>query len=323
MRHADPVYVRASVYSKCNLDCVYCPKSEGMENRVPQRLRGNSLSRHEYCNNLRHLSRNGIRGISFTGGEPTFSPDLPYLIAFAHDYFERTELTSNGFRLVELIPQLAGSLSLLKISLDAVSPQVVECITQGTSKEASRAISAIRLASRAGISVAINMVAMRSTLSEIPHLINLCRKINNEEHGAACYLSILDFYYSDERRDLWEREFVPIQEIEPRLISEFGQPVTERRFGCRFLSFNADGVRVRLKDSSGATLRAAKCGRCSSYCQEGIYGIKHSVEGWVTTCPSNDERLGAHLRAGLSDAEADEILNPILSEISDAKPDVA
>jgi MoaA/NifB/PqqE/SkfB family radical SAM enzyme len=219
-----------------------------------------------------------------------------------------------------MIPHLAKYLTLLKISLDAVSPDVVARVTQGASENANRAILAAKVASKAGINVAINSVAMQSTISEIPHLIKLCREINGEGEGH-CHLSILDFYYSPERRDIWQREFVSIQEIEPSLASLYGPAEIEHRFGCRFLSFNANGVRIRLKDSSGTTLRAAKCGKCTSYCQEGIYGIKHSLEGWVTTCPSNEEHMGAQLHIGLSDAEADDILAPILADVTQAKPD--
>src|SRR5665213_43697 len=87
----DPIYVRASVSGKCNLNCVYCPKKEGMENRVPDMLRGNNLTVEEYGRNLTHLARNGIRGISFTGGEPTLNPDLPEIITIARKIFERVE----------------------------------------------------------------------------------------------------------------------------------------------------------------------------------------------------------------------------------------
>jgi MoaA/NifB/PqqE/SkfB family radical SAM enzyme len=317
----DPIYVRASVYSKCNLDCIYCPKQGGMENKVPARLRGQVLTRSEYCDNLRHIARNGVRGISFTGGEATFNPHLPYLAAFASEYFENVELTSNGFRIVELLPELSKSLSLLKISLDATSPQIVADITRGTRKEASRAISAIRAGCKSGIAVGVNVVAMRRTLPEIANLVDLCRQINNEGYEGSCYLSILDFYYTAEARDVWEKEFVPMNELESLFISRYGQPTAEPRFGCRFLSFDVDGVRVRLKDSSCITLRAPKCGLCRSYCQEGVYGLKHSIEGWVTTCPSNEEDLGAFLRPGLSDRDADEVLSPVLADISEATPD--
>ncbi len=43
MPNPDPIFLRASVSDRCNLHCIYCPKTEGMENRVPSNLRGHSL----------------------------------------------------------------------------------------------------------------------------------------------------------------------------------------------------------------------------------------------------------------------------------------
>jgi cyclic pyranopterin phosphate synthase len=67
---ADITFVRASITDKCNLNCLYCAKEEGMENVCPKKMRGKQLSFQGYLANLRHIRRNGIRGVSFTGGEP-------------------------------------------------------------------------------------------------------------------------------------------------------------------------------------------------------------------------------------------------------------
>src|SRR4051794_29807655 len=95
----DPVYVRASVASRCNLDCTYCPVEEGMENRVPDHLAGRPLEPERMVNNLRLIAAAGVEGESFTGGEPTLNPDLGDLIVATRPYFDRVELTTNGRRL--------------------------------------------------------------------------------------------------------------------------------------------------------------------------------------------------------------------------------
>ena len=51
----DPIYVRASVWGKCNLLCEYCPVEEGMENRVPSHLAGNLLTTDRYIRNMQSL----------------------------------------------------------------------------------------------------------------------------------------------------------------------------------------------------------------------------------------------------------------------------
>lgn len=317
----DPIFVRASVEPRCNLSCIYCPRTSGMENHSPAFLHGRLLTTREYCQNLEHLARNGIRGISFTGGEPTLNPALPELVEFATSVFDRVELTTNGFRLLDVLPRIRPGIHVLKVSLDAVDPRLVTAITQGTTKELDRAVAAIRAGCAAGLRVGINVVAMRSTESELDRIIDLCRSINHEGHPGRAYVSILDFYYSAERREVWEREFFPLLQLEGRFTARYGAPTDHKRFGCRFLWFDADGVEVRLKDSFGATHRAEKCQRCRRYCQEGIYGLKHSAEGWVTTCPTGEETYGIHLAPGLDADEVDLRLAPLLRDIATASPD--
>lgn len=78
-----------------------------MENRAPVHLKGRDLGVEEYLANLAHLARQGLRGVSITGGEPTLNPDLPVLVSRAADIFDRVELTTNGLFLIEMLPALA------------------------------------------------------------------------------------------------------------------------------------------------------------------------------------------------------------------------
>lgn len=316
----DLLYVRASVHSKCNLNCAYCAKEDGMENKVPPRLRGQRLSVDAYCRNLDRLARNGIRAISFTGGEPSLNPDLPRLVRFARNHFDRVELTSNGYRLLEMMDDLCPSLTLLKISLDAVSPDLAAKISGTRASPLRAALSAVESAARAGLPVAINVVAIRSNLDEIPKLVDICREINREQGREICHLSVLDFYYSAERRDFWEHEFVHADELMARLTALYGNPHRQHRFGCGFSMFEADGVHIRLKDSVRVTRRAKMCGTCPNYCQEGVYALKHSVEGWITCCPVNDG-FGVHLSPELSERDADERISILVDTIRGSKPD--
>ena len=321
MPSPDPIFVRASVSNVCNLSCVYCPKKEGMENRVPAHLSGRHLTVAEYCRNLDHLARNGLKGVAFTGGEPTLNRQLPDLVRYAANIFDRVELTSNGRHLNEMLPLIAPHLHLLKVSLDTTDPAFGQEITNGSMIEVERAIIAVRTACELGLKVAINVVVMRSNLAEIDKIIELCRNVNQSGYSGKAYVSLLDFYYSNEKRAIWEREFVPITELATGFEQRFGSKTSQNRFGCGFYWFNAGGVDIRFKDSLGATHRAEKCGRCSLFCQEGVYGVKHSVEGWVTTCPTGDPRYGAHLAPGLSDQDADAVLMPLLTDIGEARPD--
>jgi hypothetical protein len=55
-------------------------------------------------------------------------------------------------------------------------------------------------------------------------------------------------------------------------------------------------------------------------CQEGIYGVKHSAEGWFTTCPSDREDLGVLLSPDLSDADRATRIQTVLRDIEQSAP---
>jgi len=320
MPKADPIFVRASVADKCNLTCVYCPKQEGMENRVPPHLAGRRLTAEQYSQNLAHIARNGITGVSFTGGEPTLNPELPQLVRSAAQMFERVELTSNGFRLLAMLPLLAPHLDVLKISLDTMDPVLGSHITQSAQDEVKRATDCIVEACKLGLTVGVNVVVLRSTVNEIDAILAFCRHINGQGYPGRVYVSLLDFYYSPEQRRTWETEFITIEALAQDFEDRYGRRTAQQRFGCTFYWFNADGVEVRFKDSLGATHRAQKCTNCKHYCQEGIYGLKHSVEGWVTSCPNGDPLLGVHLTPGLGDEQVDDLIYPLIRDIRTAHP---
>lgn len=315
----DPVYVRASVASRCNLDCTYCPVEEGMENRVPDHLAGLRLDPERMANNLRLIAAAGIEGESFTGGEPTLYPELGDLIIATRPYFKRVELTTNGRRLHKVAPVVEKHIDLLKVSLDSLDESRVRALT-GRDHAHKDATDAISWALEAGVPLGINVVLMRETLDELPDIIRHVSALASAA-SASVRLSLLDFYYSPTRRQEWLAGFVETAVVLELLRAQVGEPKIQQRFGCTFYWFDVDGLAVRVKDSSSATMRASKCRGCVSYCQEGVYGLKHSCEGWLTTCPSSRVDLGVHLAPELDDEEIAAGIATVVRDVSDASPD--
>jgi molybdenum cofactor biosynthesis enzyme MoaA len=312
------VHVRASVWPRCDLACGYCPVDEGMENRTPAHLatRDQRLSTKAYLVNLASIAAEGVGGVSFTGGEPTLRPDLDRLLAGARPLFDRVELTTNGARLPRFAAAVRGHVDLLKVSLDAVDPDRVARIT-GRRHGYAQAVAAIEWAVAQGVPLGINTVLMRSTVDDLDATIRFARDLTRRA-SAPVYLSLLDFYYTPTRRDLWLEEFLPVNDVLDRLSGTFGAPVEQDRFGCRFWWFDADGLQVRVKDSWSATMRAPKCQACPVYCQEGVYGIKHSAEGWLTTCPTDRLDHGLHLSTGLNGWERKRRVGVVLDDVTAA-----
>lgn len=313
-------FLRASVADQCNLNCVYCPKASGMENQVPARLARRRLSTNDYCRNLELIAASGvIRGVSFTGGEPTLNADLPDMAAFARSVFDRVELTTNGRRLAGQIDRLAPHLDVIKVSLDTLDRNQSHQIMRGTPADHDRALDAIRMSLAAGLTVGVNVVAMKRNLGQVADIVSLARDLRAEVGSGTLYVSVLDLYYTDETRELWLREFTALDVVAQHLRERLGTPHGQDRGGCAIDWFDDDGVQIRLKNSHASTYRSARCTRCPVYCQEGMYGLKHSVQGWVTPCPSNADELGVHLPAGLDDEQAQLLLDPWMRELESTR----
>ncbi|MBN1173784.1 MAG: hypothetical protein JXA67_16550, partial [Micromonosporaceae bacterium] len=87
------------------------------------------------------------------------------------------------------------------------------------------------------------------------------------------------------------------------------------RKGCEIHWFDDAGFQIRVKSSSAYTYRAPRCEGCPLYCQEGFYSLKHSVQGWVTGCPTGLADRGTHLAADLSDDGALRRLAPLVEQL--------
>lgn len=304
-------FLRASVANQCNLNCVYCPKQDGMENHVPARLRGHRLGTGPYLRALHAIAATGAAndialGISFTGGEPTLNPDLPDIVAAARAWYQRVELTTNGRMLPHQIDRLAPHLDVIKISLDAVERDLSHRIMRGHRADHDRALGAIGLALAAGLTVGVNVVVMRRNLDQLAGIIRTVADLHASIGRGSVYVSLLDLYYTDSTRELWQQEFVALDALARTLAAELGDSVEQHRKGCVIRWFTYGDLQIRVKDSHESTFRGTRCQTCPQYCQEGFYGLKLSVEGWLTPCPSGDEHLGVHLPAGLDDPGLDD-----------------
>jgi molybdenum cofactor biosynthesis enzyme MoaA len=310
-------FLRASVASQCNLNCVYCPKDAGMENHVPAALRGQRLPFDAYLRALHAVAATGVvGGISFTGGEPTLNPRLPHLVAAARSWYERVELTTNGRHLPQQLPELAEHLDVIKVSLDAADRDLSHAIMRGQPADHDRALDAIRLSLAEGLTVGVNVVVMRRNLAQLAAVIRTVADLHAQAGAGTVYVSLLDLYYTASTRQLWQQEFVPLDALADRLADELGDGIQQHRSGCVIRWFTYGGVQIRVKDSHESTYRGARCHSCTRYCQEGFYGLKLSVEGWLTPCPSSDENLGVHLAADLDGTELRDRITPLTRELT-------
>lgn len=125
-------YLRISVTDRCNLNCVYCTSSKGVE-LLPQ---GELLTYEEMIEISRAAVACGIRKIRITGGEPLVRRDIEGLVSEISriEGLVDLSLTTNGILLSEMAePLRRAGLKRINISLDTLDPERYSHLTGGGS----------------------------------------------------------------------------------------------------------------------------------------------------------------------------------------------
>jgi len=163
-RDAGPELLSIALLNACDLDCRFCyaPKA-------PYRLEPDFVL--DIC---RQFAALGTLEVAFGGGEPTLYPGLGDL---CRRIWSETDLgisiTTHGHHLSDrLIEELAGHISVIRVSIDAPEPLYSEI--------RGRPLSALqqRLSAISGrIPLGVNTVIDRTTLSRLDDLAPVVRKL--------------------------------------------------------------------------------------------------------------------------------------------------
>jgi MoaA/NifB/PqqE/SkfB family radical SAM enzyme len=288
-----------------------------MEEYSPFGLGTRGLSTDDYIKVLTNIAQAvPFSAISLTGGEPLANRDLAKISAAIRPYTPKLELNTNGVMLSkERWAALRPYYDRVKISMDSVDPERFAEITQLKMPNGLQKVQdAIRRVRDNGTEVAVNCVVMNSTLTGLSEVIEWAKKENVRLH-------LLDFYFTNERKTNWKDEFVPLESIIPTLTAKYGEPKKEDIFGCTFLTFNFESSQAptRLKTSFSGTMRSDRCNVCPHYCQEGLYGLKLSQKGWLTSCPSNEEKDGLLIDPNWNIEETKNRASWLINDINSAK----
>lgn len=283
------ITLRLGVWGVCNFKCQYCPTF--MEAVHPDFMNDlSALTNDEIVDLMRIASEQGLRKVSLTGGEPLLRPKIEELIyRLKHEtLLDVVEMTSNASLISKKIELLKNTgLDFIKISLDSFEQEKFQNITR-TKLNVNRVHDGIRIAVESGIPVALNAVVLKENMNELEAMIDFA-----EEVGANLHL--LDLVFYEDTKEYWKKQFLPLEKLIPKLRDKYGESLEVDRFGCKFYAFDTGKIVIRLKDSLSATMRADMCKTCTEFCQEGIYSIKFSPQGWITSCPSQNKDKGFNI----------------------------
>ncbi|WP_129626239.1 GTP 3',8-cyclase MoaA [Candidatus Oscillochloris fontis] len=152
-------YLRVSLTDRCNMRCVYCMPTVGMQ-FVP---RPELLTNAELICVLQAAAAVGLRKIRLTGGEPLLRPGLVDLVRAikAIPGIEQIAMTTNALRLDELaLPLRQAGLDRVNMSIDSLDPHKFRRMTGGGSLD--EVWAGVRAADAAGLHpIKLNAVVVR------------------------------------------------------------------------------------------------------------------------------------------------------------------
>lgn len=251
-----------------------------------------TISGEQYAVLMQSIYLAGLRGVTFTGGEPMMNKDWPELVHEASRLgFERIAMTTNGMLLLTYLnknDKLPEELTLLKVSLDTHDSDTFNRVTRvGDLNRVAEGVKRVKQ-TNPDLRVRANKVLLRSQLSELREYIGFVENIGFDE------LIFLDLILTDSKPETiaaFEREYVYIQELLTELRGIYSEElvIEDSRYGYT-LSLPS-GLTVLLKDSNNVTLRDEDCFTCPIPCQEGLFAARVSTDGAVRLCFDTTNQL--------------------------------
>jgi cyclic pyranopterin phosphate synthase len=152
-------YLRVSVTDRCDFRCVYC-----MPEHMSFLPRADLLTLEELERLCSAFIRNGVERLRITGGEPLVRRDVMRLFENLGEKIGRglseLTLTTNGSQLARFAtPLYAAGVRRVNVSLDTRDADRFRAITRWG--DLKKVLAGIDAAQTAGLSVKINMVALK------------------------------------------------------------------------------------------------------------------------------------------------------------------
>lgn len=167
-RHAAMVVLRPTV--NCNQDCTFCSANETSNNVW--------TDPGEMLRALARAARRGVERVSFSGGEPTLSRDLPAFVDAARRLgIPKIELVTNGVLLDDprRVQRLRDAgLTHAFVSLHAHDERLSRALTQKDGDHA-RTVKAVELLVDAGVETVINHVVTARNFAYLPRFVEFAR----------------------------------------------------------------------------------------------------------------------------------------------------
>lgn len=273
-------HLRISLHGDCNMRCIYCPPWGENSYTIDDNLDTDSLKRV-----LTYLSEARFQVVKFTGGEPTLRKDIIDVVDFSSKLFPETRIITNGWNLSKIASNLKlAGLNIIEISLDAAEPASFARMTQTSTAMYTAVRAGIEECIGLGFPIQLNMVVTRQNFDQVVPMLRLIGTFGNVT------LKLLELvYYEYPGYQFWKDNFVSMDEVIP-IVQRNSKGVDwaypPGNIGSPMPSFALDNnTKVLVKDGVVGTTYAAICNGCSVFpCQDGLYGLTLTTDGYLKMC---------------------------------------
>ncbi|MDB5703514.1 MAG: cyclic pyranopterin phosphate synthase MoaA [Sphingomonas bacterium] len=273
-RHGRTIsYLRISVTDRCDLRCRYC-----MAEQMTFLPRAALLSLEEIALIAERFIARGITKIRLTGGEPLVRRDVGDLVRRLGRHvgagLDELTMTTNGNHLADHAgAMVASGMRRINVSLDSRDPDTFRYITRHG--DVHRVIAGIHAAREAGLTVKINMVALKGLNdTEIAPMLAWCA----DEGFDLTLIETMPLGAIDEDR---ADRFLPLPAVFDDLASRFDLVHDTHRSGGPARYWRVAGTETRLGLISPLT--ANFCDTCNR--------VRLTTEGILYTCLGHDDRV--------------------------------
>jgi len=276
--------IRISVTKRCNFSCVYCHDEGQGPTAPPRRVDPEEMTPDEIERLVRLAREFGIRSVKYTGGEPLVRPDLEGIVARTVRQIPDVSLTTNGSMLERRAESLRDAgLKRVNVSVDSTDPAQFRSIRGGSLGPVLRGV---REAVRVGLTpVKLNMVVFRSTLENIPKMIEFV----GAENGLK--LQLIQFMPELVAHREW---MVDIASVQQWLESHANRVIVREMHHRKVYLF--EGAEVELVDPVGNAEFCANCHRIRVTHRGELKGCLNRNDDLIPTRGRDEDGVRAALR---------------------------
>ncbi len=156
-----PISVNFTVTTRCNYNCKYCFA------QFPELADIPPPTFEEMKITIAFLVEAGCEKLTFVGGEPLLCPQLPNLLALAHNLGVTTMIVTNGTLLTrKFLREIARHTDWISLSVDSQHEEVQSRLGRGAGGHVEQTLRCARLVREQGIRLKLNTVVTRYNCNE-------------------------------------------------------------------------------------------------------------------------------------------------------------